>query len=134
MKTKYKQLKLRTYDITFDKTKYDLYGNNDNSPWWQIFIYDNNNKPIKFSKLTTEQNKTIYNFNISGISGIKKAKAFSGFVNVRINANSGTFEECIEITSRALGSSSTAMEIIIYNTLIDTSHLKIVPKQLSPDV
>ena len=26
MKTKYKQLKLRTFDITFDKTKYDLYG------------------------------------------------------------------------------------------------------------
>ena len=25
IKTKYKQLKLRTYDITFDKTKYDLY-------------------------------------------------------------------------------------------------------------
>ena len=25
MKTKYKQLKSRTYDITFDKTKYDIY-------------------------------------------------------------------------------------------------------------
>ena len=30
MKTKYKKLKLKTYDITFDKTKYDLYANDDN--------------------------------------------------------------------------------------------------------
>ena len=46
MKTKYKQLKLRTYDITFDKTKYDLYGKNDDCPWWKIFIYDNNEKNV----------------------------------------------------------------------------------------
>ena len=39
MKTKYKQLKLRTYDITFDKQKYDLYGNNSDCPWWNIYIY-----------------------------------------------------------------------------------------------
>ena len=42
LKTKYKQLKLRTYEITFDKTKYDLYGNNSDCSWWKIFIYDNN--------------------------------------------------------------------------------------------
>ena len=46
IKTKYKQLKLRTYDITFDKTKYDLYGNNSECPWWKIFIYDNNEKNV----------------------------------------------------------------------------------------
>jgi hypothetical protein len=46
IKTKYKQLKLRTYDITFDKTKYDLYGKNDECSWWKIFIYDNNEKNV----------------------------------------------------------------------------------------
>ncbi len=46
MKTKYKQLKLRTYDITFDKTKYDLYGKNDDCHWWKILIYDNNQKNV----------------------------------------------------------------------------------------
>ena len=38
MKTKYKQLKLRTYDITFDIKKYDLFGNNSDCPWWK-FLY-----------------------------------------------------------------------------------------------
>jgi hypothetical protein len=44
MKSKYKQLKLRTYDITFDNTKYDLYKNNVDSTWWKFSIYDNNEK------------------------------------------------------------------------------------------
>jgi len=46
MKTKYKQLKLRTYDITFDRTNYDLFGNNSDWSWWKIFIYDNNKKNV----------------------------------------------------------------------------------------
>ena len=46
MKTKYKQLKLRTYDITFDKQKYDLYGNDRDCSWWKIFIYDNDKKNV----------------------------------------------------------------------------------------
>ena len=46
MKTKYKKLKLKTYDITFDKTKYDLYGKNADCPWWKILIYDNNEKNV----------------------------------------------------------------------------------------
>ena len=46
MKTKYKQLKLRTYDITFDRTNYDLFGNNSECPWWKIYIYDNNKKNV----------------------------------------------------------------------------------------
>ena len=46
IRTKYKQLKLRTYDITFDKTKYDLYEKNDDCPWWKILRYDNNEKEV----------------------------------------------------------------------------------------
>ncbi len=42
IKTKYKQLKLRSYEINFDKTnltKYDIHG----FGWWKFSIYDNNN-------------------------------------------------------------------------------------------
>ncbi len=41
IKTKYTQLKLRTYDISFDKTKYDMHGD---SCLWKFSIYYNNNK------------------------------------------------------------------------------------------
>ncbi len=40
MKSKDKELKLRTYDINFDKTKYDMYGD---SSFWKFSIYDDNN-------------------------------------------------------------------------------------------
>ncbi len=43
IKTKYKQLKLRTYDINFDKTKYDMHGD---SCLWKISIYDNYNNNV----------------------------------------------------------------------------------------
>ncbi len=33
---------MRTYDITFDKTKYAIYGYD----WWNFSIYDNNNKTV----------------------------------------------------------------------------------------
>ncbi len=46
IKTKYKQLKLRTYDINFDKTKYDMYGG---SSFWNISIYDNNNNNVLYN-------------------------------------------------------------------------------------
>ena len=45
IKTKYKQLKLRTYDINFDKTKHDMYGG---SSFWKISIYDNNNENVLY--------------------------------------------------------------------------------------
>ncbi len=45
IKTKYKQLKLRTYDINFDKTKYDMYGG---SSFWNISIHDNNNNNVLY--------------------------------------------------------------------------------------
>jgi hypothetical protein len=43
IKTQYKQLKLRTYDVTFYKTKYDIYVDHN---WWKISIYDSNNKTV----------------------------------------------------------------------------------------
>jgi hypothetical protein len=45
IKTKYKELKLRTYDINFDKTKHDMYGG---SSFWKISIYDNNNENVLY--------------------------------------------------------------------------------------
>ena len=64
IKSKYKQLKLRTYDITFDKTKYDLYVNNDNCAWWKILIYDNNEKNVltlsKKGVSFTQKKKNLY--------------------------------------------------------------------------
>jgi hypothetical protein len=48
-KSKCKQLQLRTYDITFDNTKYDLCKNNVDSTWWKISIYDNH-EVLKVSK------------------------------------------------------------------------------------
>ncbi len=33
---------MRTYDITFNKTKYDIYGYG----WWNFSIYVNNNKNV----------------------------------------------------------------------------------------
>ncbi len=45
IKTKCKQLKSRTYDITFEKTKYDMYGDNC---LWKFSIYDNNNHNVLF--------------------------------------------------------------------------------------
>jgi hypothetical protein len=45
IKTKLKQLKLRTHDINFDKTKYDLYGG---SSFWKFSIYDNNNNNVLY--------------------------------------------------------------------------------------
>jgi hypothetical protein len=55
-KTKYKQLKLRTYDINFDKTKYDMYGGNS---FWNISIYDNNNNNNNNVLYLTEYGFTI---------------------------------------------------------------------------
>ncbi len=37
---------MRTYDITFDKTKYDLYANDDNCAWWKTSVYDNIEKEV----------------------------------------------------------------------------------------
>ncbi len=45
MKSKFKQLKLKTYDITFDNSKHD-YVNNVGSTWWKVSIYDNNEKEV----------------------------------------------------------------------------------------
>ncbi len=45
IKTKYNQLKSRTYDITFYETKYDIYVDNS---WWEILIYDNNDKNVLY--------------------------------------------------------------------------------------
>ena len=45
IKTKYKELKLRTYDINFDKTRHDMF---DGSRFWKISIYDNNNENVLY--------------------------------------------------------------------------------------
>ena len=46
IKTQYKQLKLRTYEIFFDKTEYDIYVDQS---WWKISICDDDNNIFAFN-------------------------------------------------------------------------------------
>ncbi len=45
IKTKYKQLKSRTHDMNFNKTKYDMHGD---SSLWKFSIYDNKDKNVLY--------------------------------------------------------------------------------------
>ncbi len=42
--SKYKGLKLKTYDINFDKAKYDMHGDSSS----KLSIYDNNNNDVLY--------------------------------------------------------------------------------------
>ncbi len=51
---------MRTYDIIFDKTKYDIYGDNK---LWKISIYDNNNTNVLYLTdygVTRIEHKNVY--------------------------------------------------------------------------